>query len=135
MIEEWFYLLLPFLLLAIGSRRPRLAYLVLAWACLALLHVLAATALHLTYSQQASLNWMRLDAILAGVIAEAEHLLGGTVGRCWCAAGWCGVAGLFVMMFLADPAPVYDPSLLMAPPRGMGDLAHAAQASLVPAQA
>ena len=133
MIEEWFYLLLPFLLLAIGSRRPRLAYLVLAWACLALLHVLAAMALHLTYSQQATLTWMRLDAILAGVIvAEAEPLFGGAAGRFWCAAGWCGVAALFAVMMLADPAPVYDPPLLMVAPRGVGDLAHAAQASLVP---
>ena len=134
MIEEWFYLLLPLLLLAIGrSRRPRLACLVLAWACLALLHVLAAMALQLTYWQQATLTWMRLDAILAGVIAaEAEHLLQGTVGRFWCAAGWCGVAALFAVLLLADPAPVYDPALLMVAPRGVGDFAHAAQASLVP---
>ena len=133
MIEEWFYLLLPFLLLAIGRSRHRLACLVLAWACLALLHVLAAMALHLTYSQQASLTWMRLDAILAGVIvAEAEHLFQGTVGRFWCAAGWCGVAALFAVMLLADPAPVYDPPLLMVALRGVGDFAHAAQLSLVP---
>ena len=133
MIEEWFYLLLPFLLLAIGRSRRRLAWLVLAWACLALLHVLAAMALHLTYWQQATLTWMRLDAILAGVIAaEAEHLFQGTAGRFWCAAGWCGVAALFAVLLLADPAPVYDLSLLMAPPRSAGDFAHAAQASLVP---
>ena len=133
MVEEWFYLLLPLLLLAIGRSRHRLACLVLAWACLALFHILAAMALQLTYWQQAALTWMRLDAILAGVIvAEAEHLFRGAAGRFWCAAGWCGVAALFAMLLLADPVAVYDPSLLMVAPRGVGDFAHAAQASLVP---
>ena len=134
MIEEWFYLLLPLLLFAIGRGRHRLACLTLAWACLALLHVLAGTALQLGYWQQATLTWMRLDAILAGVIvAGAEHLFQGAVGRFWCAAGWCGIAALFAILLLADPVPVYDPLLLMVAPRGVGDLAHAAQASLVPA--
>ena len=133
MIEEWFYLLLPFLLLAVGRGRHRLACLVLAWVCLALLHVPAATVLHLTYSQQAFLTWMRLDAILAGVVvAGAEHLFQGAVGRFWCEAGWCGIAALFAMLLLADPVPVYDPLLLMVAPRGMGDFVHAAQLSLVP---
>ena len=133
MIEEWFYLLLPFLLLAIGRGRHRLPCLVLAWACLALLHVPAAAVLHLTYSQQASLTLMRLDAILAGVVvAGAEHLFRGAVGRLWCAAGWCGNAALFAVLLLANPVPVYDSLLLIVPPRGLGDLVHAAELSLVP---
>lgn len=133
MIEEWFYLLLPLLLLMIGRSRRRLAWLAAAWVGLALLHVFAASALQLTYWQQATLTWMRLDAILAGVIAaEAEPLLQGSAGRVLCAVGWCGVAALFAILLLGNPVPVYDPLLLMVTPRGVGDFAHAAQASLMP---
>ncbi len=133
MIEEWFYLLLPLLLLTIGHRH-RVAWLILAWVGLALFHVLAASALHLGYWQQATLTWMRLDAILAGVIvAGVEPKLGSAARDYLCLAGWCGVVGLFAIMGLANPAPIYDPLLLMITPRGMGDLAHAAQASLMPA--
>ena len=133
MIEEWFYLLLPLLLLAIG-RSHRVAWLVLAWVGLALFHVLAASVLHLGYWQQATLTWMRLDAILAGVIvAGVEAQLGSSARRRLCLAGCCGVVGLFAIMALTDPAPLYDQLLLRIPPRGLGDLAHAAQASLMPA--
>ena len=133
MIEEWFYLLLPLLLLAIG-RSYRVTWLVLAWVVLALFHVLAASVLHLGYWQQATLTWMRLDAILAGVIvAGVEAQLGGSARRCLCMVGCCGVAGLFAVMGLTDPAPLYDALLLTIAPRGVGDLAHAAQASLMPA--
>ena len=133
MIEEWFYLLLPLLLLLIGRSRRRLTWLAAAWVGLALLHVLAASILQLTYWQQATLTWMRLDAILAGVIvAEAEPLLQGLADRAFCLLSWLGVAALFAILILADPVPVYDPLLLMVAPRGVGDLAHAAQTSLMP---
>ncbi len=133
MVEEWFYLLLPLLLLMIGRGRHRLMWLGVAWIGLTLFHIVAAPLLQLTYWQQATLTWMRLDAMLGGVIvAGAELLFQGFTGRALCAGGWCGVATLFVILLLADPVPVYGPLLVRAAPRGLGDFAHAAQASLVP---
>ena len=133
MVEEWFYLLLPFLLLAIGRGRWRPAWLGATWTALALLHILAAWALHLGFWQQMTLTWMRLDAILAGVVmAAVEPLCKGAVGRVLCMFGWCGIAAILLLLVVTDSIPDYDPLLLTVAPRDLGDLAHAAEASLVP---
>jgi len=78
MIEEWAYLLLPLLLIAAGPGRRRLAWVGGAWLGLVAFHIAAAAVLHLNYWQQATLTWMRLDAILAGVLmAGLEPMLQG----------------------------------------------------------
>lgn len=121
MVEEWFYLLLPLLLIAIGRTR-RLAWLCGTWLGLAVLHVVAARALQMDYWQQATLTWMRLDAILAGVIAaEAEPLFRGRLASISCVVGWGSVAVLFAILALGPLPHVAE------------RIVHMAQASLVPA--
>jgi peptidoglycan/LPS O-acetylase OafA/YrhL len=98
-----------------------------------LFHIFAAWTLQLNFSQQMTLTWMRLDAILAGVVvAGAEPLCKGVVGRILCIAGWGGIAAISLIFLLTDPLPDYNPRLLMVAPRTMGDLAHATEVSLVP---
>lgn len=119
-VEEWAYLLLPGLLLAIGRTR-RLPWLCAVWLALAVLHVVVARAFGLDYWQQATLTWMRLDAILAGVIvAEAEPLFRGRVASVAGIVGWAGVATLFAILALDPPYP-------------LDRIAHYCQASVVPA--
>lgn len=89
--------------------------------------------LHLGFWQRMTLTWMRLDAILAGVVvAAAEPRFKGAVGHVLCAVSGCAIAAMFLVLLLADAFPDYDPLLLTVAPRDWGDLAHAAEASLVP---
>jgi peptidoglycan/LPS O-acetylase OafA/YrhL len=123
-VEEWFYLLLPGLVLLLGRAREPLPWLVALWLAIVLLREGSLALEAITSDAAHNGTFFRFDALLAGVIAVtfAPHL------RSPAPFAWFGATAAVI----AHVVPLIEPALSSL---ALNTMAPAAFAATLPALA